>query len=73
MKINKEKTDNLNKKWAEDRERHFSKESIQMTNRHVRCAALLIIKEIKIKTTMRHRLTPIGITILKMTTNNKYC
>ena len=69
--MNKITNDSVEKQ-AEYLNRRFYKEDLQMANRHMkRCSTLLVIRELQIKTTMKDRLIPFRMTIIKKSTGYK--
>ena len=68
LQLNSRKINDLIKKWAKELNRHFSKDGYK----HMKiCSTSLIIREMKVKTTMRYHFMPVRMATIQKSTSNK--
>ena len=67
--LHSRKKNNHFKKWAQDLNRHCSKEGPECPETYEKCSASLAIREMQIKTTMRYHFTLVKMAIITKSTN----
>jgi hypothetical protein len=71
-KVDSIKSNNPIKKWGSDLNKDFSPEEYRMAEKHLKkCSTSLIIREMKIKTTLRFHLTPVRMAKMKISGDSR--